>query len=75
MRSSEEQLVESATYRIVTCAFGVLFVALAITAYVVSDQTLGAAIAAFVLGGLGLDAIVSAYRARKSLLARIGPLP
>lgn len=35
----------------------------------------GAVIAAALVGGLGAEAIVSAVRGRRSLIARIGPLP
>ena len=75
MQPIERQLSQSKAYRTVACAFGVLFLALALTIVVVSDISLGTVIAAAVIGGLGLDAIVSALRNRKSLLARIGPLP
>ncbi|MFZ1623210.1 MAG: hypothetical protein WAU48_00280 [Gammaproteobacteria bacterium] len=49
--------------------------ALALAIFVVSDVSLESLIAAVLIGGLGLDAIVSALRNKKSLLARIGPLP
>lgn len=35
----------------------------------------GPMIGMLVLGGLGLDAVIGAMRARPSLLMRIGPLP
>lgn len=75
MRSTNQQPTQSTTYRIVTFAFGALFVALSIAVFVVSNRSLGAAIAGIVMGGLGLDAMISAYRSKPSLLARIGPLP
>ena len=62
-------------YRAVTFAFGVMFVACAIAIFVVTALTLGVWIAAMVICGLGLDAMICAIRSRKSLLARIGPVP
>ena len=56
---------------------GALFVALAIAIIVVVDRPigLGALVAAMVIGLLGIDALISAVRAKRSLLSRIGPLP
>ncbi|WP_372661180.1 hypothetical protein [Hydrogenophaga sp.] len=65
----------STTYRLVTAAFGALFTLIAIAIVVVSELTVGVALAAVVIGILGLDAVISAYRNAPSLLARIGPLP
>ncbi|MEO6076075.1 MAG: hypothetical protein ABIP56_04650 [Dokdonella sp.] len=75
MPSTENQPAQSTTYRIVTFAFGALFLGLSIAVFVVSNRSLGAAIAGVVIGGLGLDAMISAVRSKQSLLARIGPLP
>lgn len=63
--------------RIVTALFGVLFVVLAIVIMVVTGPPwdVGAVIGGLVVGGLGVDAVVSAARDRPSLLSRIGPLP
>jgi len=63
--------------RIVTAAFGVLFVAVAIAILLTVDRSMliGAVIAAVVVGGLGIDALISAARGRRSLMSRIGPLP
>lgn len=58
-----------------TGAFGVLFVALALAILAISELSLRSVIAGVLVGGLGVDAIVSALRNKKSLLARIGPLP
>ncbi len=58
-----------------TCVFGTLFVAVALAIFVISESSWGALIAGALVGGLGLDAIISALRNKKSLLARIGPLP
>lgn len=75
MSPTEHQQIHSKTYRIVTGAFGSLFVALSVVLFVVSDRSLGAAIAGVVIGGLGVDAVIGALRNKMSLLARIGPLP
>lgn len=75
MQSAEHQWTQSKTYRIGTCAFGAFFVALALVILVIPELSLGTLIAGVLVGGLGLEAIVSALRGKKSLLARIGPLP
>ncbi len=69
--------VRSRSYRWVTATFGLVFIALAIAILLTADShnMLGAALAAFIVGGLGVDAMVSAARDRRSILARIGPLP
>lgn len=63
--------------RIVTGCMGALFVALAIAIIAVVDWPIGpgALVAALVIGLLGIDALISAVRAKRSLLSRIGPLP
>jgi hypothetical protein len=68
---------ESLGGRIVTGCMGALFVALAIAIVVVVDRPMGpgALAAAFVIGLLGVDALINAVRDRRSLLSRIGPLP
>jgi len=68
-------LDRSRTYRLVTAAVGILFVVLAVVTVAVSDRTAGPLIAAAVIGGLGVEALFSAWRSRSSLLSRIGPLP
>jgi hypothetical protein len=65
----------SRSYRLVTAAFGALFTVLALAIVVVSDRTVGPLLLAVLLGILGIDALVGAYRSRPSLLSRIGPLP
>jgi hypothetical protein len=67
----------TATQRSVTAAFGVLFILLAIgiVASAESSMFLGAVIAALAVGLLGIDGCVSAFRGKRSLLERIGPLP
>lgn len=63
--------------RWITAAFGLLFVgiAMAILLSSSSDNRTGAIAAAAVIGVLGIDALISAARNRRSLLSRIGPLP
>ncbi len=58
-------------------AFGILFVVIAVAIVVTSTAAtrLGAGVAAIVLGGLGVDLVISALRGTPSLLSRIGPLP
>ncbi|MBW4483506.1 MAG: hypothetical protein KME14_13265 [Tildeniella torsiva UHER 1998/13D] len=69
--------MRSRSYRWVTAMVGLLFIvlAIAILATADGDRKLGATLAAVVVGGLGVDAMVSAARNRLSILARIGPLP
>lgn len=62
-------------HRLVTGAFGLLFVALAIAILAVSERTAGPLVAAAGVGFLGIDALVSAFRGKPSALSRIGPLP
>lgn len=75
MQPDDHQPLKSKAYRTVTCAFGVLFVALALTILTIAEVSIGSLIAGVLIGGLGLDAIISALRNKKSWLARIGPLP
>lgn len=65
------------SHRLVGVLFGVFFVALAVLIVATSDAStrLGAIAAAIVIGGLGLDLLISAMRGKRSLLSRIGPLP
>lgn len=63
--------------RIVTTVFGLLFIGVAGAIVLYPDGALhtGAVVAAVLIGGLGVEALVSALRDRPSLLSRIGPLP
>ena len=63
--------------RWVAAAIGALFIAIALFILVSSPDALGlgALLAVVVIGGLGLEAVVSAVRNRRCLLSRIGPLP
>jgi hypothetical protein len=69
--------MRSRTYRWVTATVGLVFIALAVVIVFTADKnhTLGAVVAAFIVGGLGVDATISAARNRPSILSRIGPLP
>ncbi len=63
--------------RLVSTLFGLFFATLGV--FIVTEApapiTAGPLIAALVVGGLGVDLIVSAVRGKASLLSRIGPLP
>lgn len=71
----DRQGTKSTTYHVFTAALGVIFVAVAVVIVAISEFTFGPLAAALVVGALGVDAIVSAWRHRESWLARIGPLP
>ncbi len=73
--STKQAATGSRAHRIVTATFGVLFAALAVAIYVVSDRSFGPVLGAVVIGVFGVDAIASALRNKPSLLSRIGPLP
>lgn len=61
--------------RVITAGIGLLFAALgAWIGFAVADDWL-TYLAAVAVGGLGVDAILSAARGRRSLLSRLGPLP
>ena len=68
---------KSKQYRIVTFLFGLFFLILAILILVLSGPSpgVGSFFVALIVGGLGLDGIISALRQKRSLLSRIGPLP
>lgn len=63
--------------RLVDLLFGIFLAVLAAAILFTSDQSslAGSIIAAGVVGGLGIEAICSAARGKRSLLARIGPMP
>lgn len=67
----------SRTARIVGACLGAMFVLIALYLALSAPSALGTGeiIAIVLLGGLGIDAIVSAVRDRRSLISRIGPLP
>ena len=61
--------------RRITAGMGLLLTALgAWIAFEIADDW-PAYLAAVAVGGLGIDAIYSAIRGRRSLMSRIGPLP
>lgn len=63
--------------RIVDLLFGIFFVLLAVAILALSEPSTlaGSIVAALVIGGIGIEAMVSAVRGKPSLLSRIGPLP
>lgn len=63
--------------RVAAAVIGALFVgiALSILASFMRDLSIGPALTAIVIGGLGIEALISAVRKRRCLLSRIGPLP
>ncbi len=62
--------------RFIALLFGLVFCGIALAIVLLAQPlSTGPVIAAVVLGGLGLDAVVSAVRGTRSLLSRIGPLP
>jgi hypothetical protein len=63
------------TNRFVTAAFGLLFTVVSIAVVFMTDRTIGPMLVALVIGILGVEAIISAWRNKPSLLSRIGPLP
>lgn len=63
------------TPRRVGAVIGLLFVILSIAILAVTDRSLSSIVAALVVGLLGVDALVAAYRDTRSILSRIGPLP
>jgi hypothetical protein len=78
MKSDLSKSTDNSTSgRIVDLLYGILFLVLAVTILVLSEQlTLAGSIAAaLVIGGVGVEAMFSAWRGKRSLLARIGPLP
>jgi hypothetical protein len=62
-------------YRAVTIGVGVFFVILGILTAATAENGALSYLAALSIGGLGIEAIYSAMRNRRSLLSRIGPLP
>jgi hypothetical protein len=50
-------------------------IAIVILASSMQDLSVGPVLAAAVIGGLGIEALLSAARNRRCLLSRIGPLP
>ena len=77
MSVEDREQYESQGSRIVTGCMGALFVALAIAIIVVVDRPMGPGVlvAASIIASLGIDALLSAVRGKRSLLSRIGPLP
>jgi len=63
--------------RVAAFVIGAFFVGVAVAILVTSrsDLSVGPVLAAVVIGGLGIEALLSAARNRRCLLSRIGPLP
>lgn len=76
-RNQDRGADDSPWMRVGNLVIGLLMtgVAIAITLVMDPGHSIGALLAALALGGLGIDALVSAARSRRSLLSRIGPLP
>jgi hypothetical protein len=74
---ADRSTTESRASRTADAGFGAFFLALGVAIFATRDPAaaLGALIAAIVVGGLGVEALVAAARGRRSLLSRIGPLP
>jgi hypothetical protein len=74
---SHPPLEETRSERLVGAGFGVLL--LVTSAYLLTSAEvstgIGATLLAVVIGLLGVDALISAVRKRRSLVSRIGPLP
>ena len=68
---------KSKSHRVITGAFGVLLVVVAVVTVAVAEpgSHWGARALALALGLLGLDAIVASVRGTNSIVSRIGPLP
>lgn len=67
----------STSGRVADLLFGILFLVLAAAILFLSERfaRVGAIVAAVTVGGIGIEAIYCAWRGKRSLLARIGPLP
>lgn len=68
---------EGTRERVAAVLIGALFVGIAVAILVafMQDLSIGPVLAALVIGGLGVEALLSAARNRRCLLSRIGPLP
>lgn len=68
---------EGTRERVAAVLIGALFVSIAVVILVsfLHDLSIGPMLAAMVIGGLGIEALLSAARNRRCLLSRIGPLP
>ena len=62
-------------YNSVTVGMGVLFVFLGMLIAISAENDALSYLTASGIGGLGIEAIYSGIRNRRSLLSRIGPLP
>jgi hypothetical protein len=68
-------VTKSRVYRIITAVSGLAFLMMAIAILLTTDRSIGPVVAALIIGALGVDAMISAWRNKPALLSRIGPLP
>lgn len=61
--------------RLCTALIGLLFVVLSLAIIYTAENGWWSYLAAIGVGGLGIEAIYSAIRCRRSLISRIGPWP
>lgn len=67
---------KSPNHRTITAVFGVLLALIGTWLLVQREEgQTGQLLAALILTGLGLEAVVSVLRGKRSLLSRLGPLP
>ena len=73
----DQRKVVSKAERIGSAVIGVLFIAVAVWLLIMTlpQPAIGKLLVALVVGSLGVEALVSAFQRRRSLLSRIGPLP
>ncbi|QUS61479.1 hypothetical protein IQE94_05040 [Synechocystis sp. PCC 7339] len=76
-KNAGRQVTRSRQDLVIRSFFGLFFLALAIAILVLSTPAnrMGSLFAAFIIGGLGIDELISLRLQRRSLLSRIGPLP
>ena len=61
--------------RVITIGIGVFFATLGVLIALTAENGALSYLAAVSVGGLGVEAIYSAIKNRRSLISRIGPLP
>lgn len=72
----EEGSPESMAERIGAAVIGTVFIGVGLLILVlIPGETTWYHVVSLILGGLGLEAIISAIRSKRPLLSRIGPLP
>lgn len=63
------------SYQIITALLGLLFISIAITLVFVTHNSIAVVSTELIIGLLGIDALICAYKKKECLLFRIGPLP